>query len=94
MLCGVERCYKDCAILKIGRRVEIKVIRFLTSSNIDKILARCLVDFDVSLTQVVFVFAKGEVPMFLILKPYEGLAIPAALLAQTQRNAPSEEEMK
>ena len=57
--------------------------RTLTSSHVDEVPARSLVNFNISLLEVMFVFPKREIAMLLTLEPDQRFAVTAALFAQT-----------
>ena len=62
----------------------------LTSRNINKVLARRLINFDISLTYVMFMPFQGQISVFLGVKPNQGLPITSALRTQTQSHTSSE----
>ena len=63
----------------------------LTSSNINEVFAGGPIHFDVALTEVVLVLAQRQVAVLLAFEPNQRLAIPTALLTETQRHAASAE---
>ena len=56
----------------------------LTPCDIDEVFSSCLVDLNVSLAKMVFVFSERQISRFFVFKSDQSFAISPALLTQTQ----------
>ena len=80
---GISNKEQNIAILELNFRSAISIENHvLTSSDIDEILSGGFVNFDVTISYMMFVPFETQVPMLGIVKKYNGFTVSSTLTTE------------